>query len=176
VSVRRHAAVAAVVWFVSVALAAAENGEPARVYTNADLLPFGPPSTPVPAVVQEDPGWTFVVDFIERERARIDAERALELERRHAAVAEAEAARDGAAVYGYGYGYYGYGYDDGFVDACDHDRGDACRQARPRAAALRPRAGIVPLHARPSDAMVMRARATLRSGVDAFPSNARRGD
>lgn len=49
-----------------------------RVYTNADLEKYGPPS---PVEPREEEDWTFVQEFIERERAEIASRRAYELER-----------------------------------------------------------------------------------------------
>jgi len=62
----------------------AESPEPVRVYTNADLEKFGPPAPRVPPLVETEVGWRFVTEFIEREQARIDAERENDLKRREA--------------------------------------------------------------------------------------------
>ncbi|MCP3982335.1 MAG: hypothetical protein GY716_23785 [bacterium] len=60
--------------------AAAEEG---YVYTNADLLEmFGPPSpAPEPPAQPADGGWEMVIEFIDRQYERIDAERAHDLDR-----------------------------------------------------------------------------------------------
>ncbi|MBZ5637975.1 MAG: hypothetical protein LAO51_04365 [Acidobacteriia bacterium] len=56
--------------------------ESVPLYTNADLLKFGPPSGPDEAVRTRDEGeWEFVQAFLDREYARVDAERDYEIER-----------------------------------------------------------------------------------------------
>lgn len=81
----------ALVCVPSVAEPPAERDEPVPLYTNADLERFAPapaPSVPVAATDREG-DWRFVVEFLEREQARLDAERARELELKRL---EAEAA------------------------------------------------------------------------------------
>jgi len=85
------------------------GSEPVRVYTNADLALLGPlPSEPAgpPPVTRsdEEENWEFVTDFIESQRARIDADRSHELERERVA---SEAEDDGGHGRPY-LGYYGY--------------------------------------------------------------------
>jgi hypothetical protein len=140
---------------------------PVRVYTNADLERFEPlavDSTPV--APHDDAQWEFVSDFIEREQARIDADRAHRLEQRWVEIEERSVERNRSYVRGVlPYGVYPYGNA--------HRR----HGARPRHhVRSTPNLGgrITPLHARPSLAQVNRAKATRRSGVDAFPSNARK--
>ena len=146
---------------------AAEIGEPVPLYTNADLEKFGPPAEVSPATVVEDPGWEFVIDFLERERAGIDADRAHALDQRHVGLAEDEAARRPA---------FGHGYPTFYAHPFVH-RTHRPARARPGVHRGSPSNAlgnrIVPLHARPSNAMRQRARAIQHSGVDAFPSNSR---
>ena len=52
------------------------------VYTNADLEKFGPPSETAPVPIDEDASWEFVGDFLAREQAKIESERAADLARR----------------------------------------------------------------------------------------------
>ena len=55
----------------------AEQTEPVRVYTNADLEEFERPETSVEPYVEEwYDGWEFVSQYLAREYARIDADRA----------------------------------------------------------------------------------------------------
>jgi hypothetical protein len=139
-------------------LADEENGE-VRVYTNEDLLlKYGPPpSEPAGQPVRDDAAWDFVAEFLEREYARLDADRAYDLEHRRVELEEeAVSRRDSYAVAGYPYLPYAYGYGDGYEDRHDygyghdrgkhgHHRGDhhAMRSPSP------PSGFIVPLHARP---------------------------
>jgi len=120
--------------------AAAADGAPAastttpateaspRLYTNADLAKFGPPSaTTAPrretAPTDEAETWAYVQTVLDREAARQDAEhrRAMEFSARSAYDAEASGFPvdrgyvAGAGYYGYGYGYnpyVGFGFDD----------------------------------------------------------------
>jgi hypothetical protein len=149
---------------VVVALGAATGvsfaeGETVRVYTNADLLKFGPPPESPSAPSQRHPdeeSWKFVTDFIERQRARIESERRGELERRlvDARVDELERRdeRLGVALphyygFGYAYGHGRGGYRGGkFANPGHGVSGHLSFGSRAGAAALfRP---IVPLHAR----------------------------
>jgi hypothetical protein len=67
---------------VVVLVAPAAAGEQVRVYTNTDLEKYGPPSEPVEKAEQDDElGWQFVTDFIEREHARLEQQRRRELDR-----------------------------------------------------------------------------------------------
>jgi hypothetical protein len=140
-------------------LAAQETDDSVQLYTNADLLQFGPPADPAQATAvshDEHRAWEFVGDFLAREQARIAGNRSHDLERRRVDIEEETVdrryARRGLA-YPYAYGH--------------HFRNDR----RPVRRAGRPTLGgpIVPLHARPSQAQVQRARAIRRSGTDAFP-------
>ena len=138
-----------------------EPVEPVRVYTNADLERFGPPSGDAePVAVDDDRGWEFVTEFLAREHARLDAERSHELERRRAAIEEEVAARPRARPTYY-YPYYGYGY----VHVGRHHRGHRFKTVGTTTVGGR----IVPLHARPTLVEVQRAKAIRRSGTDAFP-------
>src|SRR5215510_10682782 len=82
--------------------------EPVPVYTNDDLdRMFGPPpaavSDPVDKSGPEDWGW--VEGYLQRQYARIDADRQYELDKRTLDIAEER------THIGYrGYGYYGYPY------------------------------------------------------------------
>jgi hypothetical protein len=97
---------------LSAAFAVAE--EPVRVYTNADLAKFGPPSDPTVEPPRNDgEGWQFVIDFIERQHAQLKQQKDQELDRQlvEARVRELDrrSRRVGIALpYYYGYGYYGY--------------------------------------------------------------------
>jgi len=90
-------------------------GEPVPLYTNADLEKFGPPTAPDGPVRTPDGGeWRFVQEFLDREYARVDADRRHDLDR--AVVDEYTAPPEPryrllSPYYGYS-GYYGYrGYD-----------------------------------------------------------------
>ena len=91
---------------VLLAASAAMAQEPVKVYTNEDLdRMFGPPPPPVSEPVDksgpEDWGW--VEGYLERQYARIDADRQYELDKRVVDIAE-ERTYTGSR---YGYGYYG---------------------------------------------------------------------
>ncbi len=59
--------------------------ESVPLYTNADLEKFGPPtSAPGPVGVADEGEWQSVSEFLDREYARIDAERQYELDREEA--------------------------------------------------------------------------------------------
>jgi hypothetical protein len=85
-----------------------------RLYTNADLAKFGPPSpTTVPgretAPVDDAAAWAYVQSVLDREAARLEAERS---RRSYAYEAESGFPMDRGYVAGAGYyGAYGYGYD-----------------------------------------------------------------
>jgi hypothetical protein len=98
------------------------------VYTNADLAKFGPApaarsttrASTVPAV-DEEAAWAFVQAALDREAARLEAERRFDLER-EASRMEWMSGADLSSGYG-GYGAYGrfagyglYGYGSGFGD------------------------------------------------------------
>ena len=139
---------------------------PVRVYTNADLekLPPLPPSSE-PVLRDDDLGWEFVTEFIEREHRRLDADRAYELEGRRDATKERIAdEREGDYVLPW--------VPWGFNPRVRHD-GHRPGDFRRVDAGVRLGGSIAPLHARPSQAMVQRARAIRRSGADAFPSRSR---
>jgi hypothetical protein len=99
---------------VLVLVAPAIAGEQVRVYTNADLEKYGPPSEPVEKAERDDElGWQFVTDFIEREHARLDQQRRRELDRQlvEAEVDELDrrSRRTGIALpYYYNYHYPGH--------------------------------------------------------------------
>ncbi len=83
---------------------------PTRVYTNADLevLPEVTVSTPLEPI--DGAGWEFVTAFIERERARIDADRQHALDRQFVE-SETERQEPTGERYwfpGPGYGFYGF--------------------------------------------------------------------
>jgi len=134
-----------------------------RVYTNADLERLGPPSAGNQVRTgADDPGWEFVTEFLAREHARLDAERAWELARRRA-VLEEEAALP-PRIYGWSpHAFYG------------HPHGRSGRHPGRRSEkGMSSRAGlVVPLHARPSLALTARAKAIRRSGTEAVPVRAR---
>ena len=145
-----------------------ETVEPVRVYTNADLDRFGPPSIDAdPAAKDDDPGWEFVTEFLAREYERLDAERSYDLERRLSAL-EAEAAERRRVRPTYYYPYYGHAFTHVGRHPGAH-RGGTVRTTTVGGL-------IVPLHARPTLAEVQRAKAIRRSGADAFPHRARRTD
>jgi len=112
---RRVLPVAALALLMLIPAAAAD--EPVRLYTNVDLLEFGPPpdpqDAPDAAAWDAELGWEFVTDFIERERSRLDRDRRDDLDRQlvEARVNELDgrAERAGIALpYYYGFGYYGH--------------------------------------------------------------------
>jgi hypothetical protein len=141
--------------------------EPVRVYTNADLERFGRVGVdPTPPAPDDGAEWAFVTEFLAREHARLDAERSLELERRRVTLEEEVVARDRHRSDRY---YWRPGY--AFVHTGYFERK---RKHRASGAATTSVGGpIVPLHARPTQALRMRAKAIRRSGADAFPSRAR---
>jgi len=112
----RFAGAGALVPLIALIFASATPGaraqttdEPVRVYTNADLALLGP----LPAVAadpnpasrsSEEQSWKFVADFIKQERAKIDADRAYDLERERV---DNEAREDRGHGVPY-LGYYGY--------------------------------------------------------------------
>ena len=74
-------ALAALVLFPSLP-AAADPPEMVRVYTNSDLARLGPaPAAPSQPIVGGPVDWVDLDRFLERQYARIDADRRLELER-----------------------------------------------------------------------------------------------
>jgi len=144
------------------------DGEPVRVYTNADLERFGPPSVDAaPATADDDPGWEFVTEFLAREYERLDAQRSYDLERRRAALEEEAVDRRRARPI-YRYPYYGHR----FIHVGRHPRGHRVRTVRTTTVG----GPIVPLHARPTLAEAQRAKAIRRSGADAFPRRSRKTD
>ena len=139
----------------AVSAEAASNEDPVPLYTNADLVKLDPiPVGAKPDAQNDDSGWEFVADFIAREHARLDAERSHELSRRWVDIEEQENERRGIGFASY------FGYP--FVYAHPHSVGVRKRSG--------PGGHIVPLHARPSPAQVLRSKASQRSGKDAFPS------
>ncbi len=137
--------------------------ETVRLYTNADLVPLEAPSAPPAAEPVNETGWQFVVEFISREHERLEAERTHALEQRVIALEEDRLTHAPRFR-----GYYGFPY----YDSRHQDRGQKLRRDR-RAPAAR-RQGIVPLHARPSNAQIQRANAMRYSGRDAVPQRSGR--
>jgi len=101
--------------FVLVVVAAgigsgAQDGEVPR-YTNEDLERFGPPQTPAPdpptpSVEDIDRQWDFVQEHLDRERTRIETDRALSIEE---SLAEPALAPENDRYVGYPiYGRFGY--------------------------------------------------------------------
>jgi len=113
---------------VSPGMRTSESGP--RLYTNADLAKFGPPTaTTAPrretARMDDAEAWSYVQAVLDREAARLEAERRHEMEvaGRSAYAAESGFPVDrgyvaGAGYYGYGaYGYNPFGFDRfGFDD------------------------------------------------------------
>ncbi len=128
---------------------AATADEPVRVYTNADLEPLPAVESSDPPPSDTGPGWQFVIDFLAEQHARIDADRAYELD---SAVLD-EAARGSTENpryvlpwgYGYPYGYAPHGYVSGRACPKQRPANAAARDARPLPG---PRDLVVPLHAR----------------------------
>jgi hypothetical protein len=108
--------------------AAAADGAPAtsttteaapRLYTNADLAKFGPPApTTAPrretAPVDDDAAWAFVQTVLDREAARLEAERRHALDMAGRSAYEADSGFPVDRGYAAGAGYYGYGYGYGY--------------------------------------------------------------
>jgi len=109
--------VASAVLTVSIGLAAASDAEQVPLYTGEDLdRMFGPapsgPSVPVDKSRPED--WRWVEQFLDRQYARIDADRQNDLSNREVAIAERQAETPertygGSLLWGWGGGYSGYG-------------------------------------------------------------------
>jgi hypothetical protein len=101
---------------IAIGLAVAADAEKVPVYTGEDLdRMFGPappgPSVPIDKSRPED--WRWVEQFIDREYARIDADRQHELNRREVDIAarqqdEPERIYGGSLLWGLGAGYPGY--------------------------------------------------------------------
>lgn len=98
----------------------AQDGE-VPLYTNEDLERFGPTQTPVPdppppSVEDVDRQWDFVQEHLDRERSRIETDRALRIEE---TLAEPAPAPEGERYVGYPiygrFGYNGYPYRYGHV-------------------------------------------------------------
>ena len=147
---------------VMLPVAAQTGAETVRVYTNADLERLEPLAVDSAPVARHDEAeWEFVTEFLEREQAKIDADRAHRLEQRRVAIEEGFVGdRRSRSGYRIPYGIYPYG-----------QRYKRVSHHGVRSPAIGGR--IVPLHARPSQAQVQRAKAVRRSGTDAFPSNSR---
>jgi hypothetical protein len=121
---------------VALGLAAAADIEKVPLYTSDDLdRMFGPPpaspSDPVDKSRPED--WRWVEQFLDREYARVDADRQYDLNRREVAIAESDSEEPeriygGSFLWGWGGGYpanggwnvagAGYGRPDG-RSVCD---------------------------------------------------------
>jgi hypothetical protein len=136
-----------------------------HVYTNADLQRFelpGETGEPDPQPVET---WGYVVDYLEREWARIDADRSHDLER--ARVRNDEMLRDRSTIsIPYAPFYYGFRVHDRY-------RGNRPEQFdgdRLRGISAFRQPGHRPLHAGPTHTQIHRARALRHKGVDAFPS------
>jgi hypothetical protein len=117
--------------------------EPVRVYTNADLATL-PPIATSPPPVEQGPGWEFVIDFLAEQRARIDADRAYEMDSALVDESVRRSREPERPRYVLPYNYW-----NGYGPSC---RGGACGPHRPGAAPRPlpggPRNSIVPLHAR----------------------------
>lgn len=104
----RTSVLSAMILLLAGGAAWAQAAEPVRVYTNADVEALEPLPVSGEPCEPDQPcdlgGWDFVIDFIERERARIEADRTFELEHRRLDV-EAERGR------GYAVPYLGYPYN-----------------------------------------------------------------
>jgi hypothetical protein len=74
---------AAVLLVAGGTIARAESGEddPVRLYTNEDLAKYAPPPGSHPRPSEPEPSWESIVQFLDRQYARLDAERRLDLER-----------------------------------------------------------------------------------------------
>ena len=86
--------------------------EPVPVYTNEDLdrmfgAPPAPVSDPVDKSGPEDWGW--VEGYLDRQYARIDADRQYELDKRALDIAEERTYTRDPYSHGYGYGYAAFG-------------------------------------------------------------------
>jgi hypothetical protein len=102
---------------MGVGLGATASAEEVPLYTGEDLdRMFGPapagPSVPVDKSRPED--WVWVEQFLDREYARIDADRQHDLNSREVAISERQAetpdrSYGGSLLWGYGAGYPGYG-------------------------------------------------------------------
>ena len=138
--------------------------EPVPLYTNEDLEKFGPvpPAPDDPVYRGNDLGWEFVIEFINREHERLDAERSNALERARIRTEEREneSAHRGYVPYvpsyypgfsGRRYGHVGRAHPDRRLHELAGARG-AGNDGR-----------IVPLHARPGGSIVpLHARVPLR--------------
>jgi hypothetical protein len=96
----------------------AQDGE-VPLYTNEDLDRFGPAQTPAPdppppSVDDVDRQWDFVQEHLDRERARIQTDRALSIEESLAEPAPENERYVGYPIYGR-FGYNGYPYRYGHV-------------------------------------------------------------
>lgn len=118
------------------------------LYTNADLerFPQAPETAPA-AVAEPGDGWDFVREHLDREYARLDAERAYGLARR-----DDGGAKDAREVFRLPYFPYAYGDHGGYERSC------APHPLHPSA-----RSGLgawpLPLHAGPTPTERFRARA-----------------
>ena len=121
--------------------------EPApRLYTNADLAKYGPPApstAPRAETVRTDDAanWAFVQATLDREAARLEAERRHALDTSRGAYSEPSSgfAVDSGYLPGY-YGYgYGYGFDRGFRFDDGFRFGDIARSNRGFTPGLIPR-------------------------------------
>jgi hypothetical protein len=160
--------VLALVWTVH-SPARGGDGE-VRLYTNADLERFPLlPDSEVEAARPAADDWRVVTDYLQRQYARVDAERAYALERERAE-AEVDLIRRGAGrrTYGLPYTFLRYGPYHRVPRKPPRD-GAIGRITR----GLLPDGAIRPLHAGPTRAQIDHARASRRSGSDAFPSNSR---
>jgi hypothetical protein len=147
-----------------------------RLYTNADLERFGPPSSAPPTLPPLDPGgWPFVQEFLERERAKLQEERAHELTRETLAIERERSAEADRTRRDYRY----YGWPPWTVFPRIPDPKPSPQQPKvpavqrkfdPRFEGERPT-----LHSRPSAFDRPFGRFTDLKGEDVVPSNARRG-
>ena len=143
----------------------AEDGQPIRVYTNADLeaLPPLPVTQTIRAPRPASEDWKFVLEFIERERKQLDDQRRLRLEQR-VVDAELDAMRNRRPSYGLAYApytFYPYGVGGngrrrghGFAGHGTIGQRSGLRPKQPggliKPLYARPGGTIRPIHARPN--------------------------
>lgn len=160
---RRLLVGAAALLFVSTAFA----DEPIHVYTNADIDALEP--VPETRTIRDadfrNDDWGPVLQFIEREHARLDAERRYRLERQVTDV-QLDTLRNPAPSYGLAYApysFFGHGYYRN-----DRRSGRVPRATLYGFSGLRPRqpGGLIkPLHARPGGTIrPLHARPNLPNG------------
>jgi hypothetical protein len=163
-------------WVGSGAMAAEQSGDEApRLYTNADLDRLGPgpaePSRPISGA--DDPGWDYVQQFLDREHARLEADRLMDLEESRRA-AENDALYELARERDYSVPYYGGYWYNPWVGVPGHHvgRGTGRNATNPGA-----RPGVRPGDgrpaARPVGARQGNPRGARRASVRAAPRTSR---